>query len=212
VDEPADVQGFFPDGPGHVIVTSRNPTWSPVAEPLPIDVFSRAESLAYLQRRVPSLSEVDAALVADALGDLPLAIEQAGAWLSATGLPVAQYIVEIKEQFAATMALSQPSNYPTSVAVTYRLSFERLKKQSPAAARLLELCACFAPDPISLTLLSSDEMIQSLVPYDKRLKAARSVLGLLITDITRFSLAKIDRDVGSNSIQVHRLIQAAPAG
>ena len=209
VDEPADVQGFFPDGPGHVIVTSRNPTWSPVAEPLPIDVFSRAESLAYLQRRVPSLSEADATLVADALGDLPLAIEQAGAWLSATGLPVAQYIVEIKEQFAATMALSQPSNYPTSVAVTYRLSFERLKKQSPAAARLLELCACFAPDPISLTLLNSDEMIQSLVPYDKRLKAARSVLGLLITDITRFSLAKIDRDVGSNSIQVHRLIQLA---
>ena len=208
-DEPEDVEGLFPGGPGHVIVTSRNPAWSQVAEPLPIDVFSRAESLSFLQRRVPSLSEADAASVADALGDLPLAIEQAGAWLSATGLPVSQYIMEIKDQFAATMALSQPSNYPTSVAVTYRLSFERLKKQAPAAARLLELCACFAPDPISLTLLNSDEMIQSLIPHDKRLKAARSVLGLLITDITRFSLAKIDRDVGSNSIQVHRLIQLA---
>jgi hypothetical protein len=208
-DEPGDVTEFFPGGPGHVIVTSRNPAWSQVADPLPIDVFSQAESLAYLQRRVPSLSEADAALVAEALGDLPLAIEQAGAWLATTGLPAADYIAEIKEQFAATMALSKPSNYPFSVAVTYRLSFERLKRQSPAAARLLELCACFGPDPISLTLLSSDEMIKSLSPYDKRLKAARSVLGVLITDITRFSLAKVDRDVGSNSIQVHRLIQAA---
>jgi TIR domain/Tetratricopeptide repeat/CobQ/CobB/MinD/ParA nucleotide binding domain/NB-ARC domain len=208
-DEPREIEDFFPGGPGHVIVTSRNPAWSQVAEPLAIDVFSSLESLAYLQRRVPSLSAADATLVADALGDLPLAIEQAGAWLAATGMPAREYVVQLDEQFAATMALSQPANYPTSVAVTYRLSFDRLKSQSPAAARLLELCACFAPDPISLTLLTGDEMIKSLIPYDRRLRAARTVLGLLITDITRFSLAKVDRDVGSNSIQVHRLIQAA---
>jgi TIR domain/Tetratricopeptide repeat/AAA domain len=208
-DEPGDVTDFFPGGPGHVIVTSRNPAWSQVAAPLPIDVFTPGESLAYLQRRVPSLSEADATLVADALGDLPLAIEQAAAWLSTTGMPAAEYVAEIKEQFAATMALSQPSNYPFSVAVTYRLSFDRLKQQSPAAARLLELCACFGPDPISLALLNSDEMIESLSPFNRRLRATRSVLGVLITDITRFSLAKVDRDVGSNSIQVHRLIQAA---
>ena len=73
------------------------------------------------------------------------------------------------------MALSQPANYPTSVAVTYRLSFDRLKSQSPGAARLLELCACFAPDPISLTLLTGDEMIKSLIPFDRRLRAARTV-------------------------------------
>ncbi len=68
-------------------------------------------------------------------------------------MPAAEYVAQLREQFAATMALSQPADYPTSVAVTYRLSFDRLKSQSPAAARLLELCACFAPDPISLTLL-----------------------------------------------------------
>jgi tetratricopeptide (TPR) repeat protein len=208
-DEPGEVKDFFPGGPGHVIVTSRNPAWSQVAEPVAIDVFSRAESLDYLRRRVQSLSDEDATLVADSLGDLPLAIEQAGAWLAATGMAATEYVDQIEAQFAATMALSQPTSYPTSVAVTYRLSFDRLKTQSPAAARLLELCACFAPDPISLSLLNSDEMIKSLIPYDKRLRAARSVLGLLITDITRFSLAKVDRDVTSNSIQVHRLIQAA---
>jgi TIR domain/Tetratricopeptide repeat/NB-ARC domain/CobQ/CobB/MinD/ParA nucleotide binding domain len=208
-DEPGDVKDFFPGGPGHVVVTSRNPAWSQVAEPLAIDVFSRPESLAYLQRRVRSLSEDDAKLVAEELGDLPLAIEQAGAWLAATGMAAADYVAELQDRFAETMELVQPDNYPRSVAVTYRLSFERLQQQSPAAARLLELCACFAPDPISLSLLSSDEMIKALIPYDRRLRAARSVLGLLITDITRFSLAKVDRDVGSNSIQVHRLIQAA---
>jgi TIR domain/Tetratricopeptide repeat/NB-ARC domain/CobQ/CobB/MinD/ParA nucleotide binding domain len=208
-EEPGEIEDFFPGGVGHVIVTSRNPVWSQVAAPLAVDVFSRAESLDYLRRRVQALSDEEAQLVANALGDLPLAIEQAGAWLAATGMPVADYVLQIEEQFAATMALSKPASYPTSVAVTYRLSFDRLRELSPAAARLLELCACFAPDPISLSLLNGDEMIKSLTPYDRRLRAARTVLGLLITDITRFSLAKVDREVTSNSIQVHRLIQAA---
>jgi hypothetical protein len=209
VDEPGEVEDFFPGGPGHVIVTSRNPAWSKLAEPVSVDVFSRAESLDYLQRRVRSLSVEDATLVANELGDLPLAIEQAAAWLAATGMAANEYVTQIRERFAATMELAHPTNYPTSVAVTYQLSFERLKSQSPAAARLLELCACFAPDPISLTLLSSDEMVKSLTPYDRRLRAARTVLGLLVTDITRFSLAKVDREMTSNSIQVHRLVQAA---
>ena len=39
-DEPREVEDFFPGGPGHVIVTSRNPAWSQVAEPVAIDVFS----------------------------------------------------------------------------------------------------------------------------------------------------------------------------
>jgi tetratricopeptide (TPR) repeat protein len=206
-DEPGEIADLFPGGPGHVMVTSRNPAWSQVAEPVAVDVFSRQESVDYLVRQVGSLSVEDADTVADALGDLPLAVEQAAAWLAATGMPVDEYVAQIRDEFAATMALNRPAHYPTSVAVTHRLSFDRLRSQSPGAARLLELCACFAPDPISLTLVSSDEMIKSLIPYDSRLRAARSVLGLLITDITRLSLAKVDR--GSNSIQVHRLIQAA---
>ena len=208
-DDPVQLADFLPGGPGHVIVTSRNPAWSQVAEPMPIDVFPRTDSLAYLRRRVPSLSDEDAERLATDLGDLPLAIEHAAAWLAATGLPATQYLEELHEAFEQTMALTQPANYPTSVAVTYQLSFARLRKQSPAAARLLELCACFAPDPISLSLISSDEMVNFLIPFDRRLRATRSVLAVLLTDITRYSLARVDRDVGSNSIQMHRLIQLA---
>ncbi|HEX3512662.1 MAG TPA: FxSxx-COOH system tetratricopeptide repeat protein [Trebonia sp.] len=206
-DDPGEVRELFPGGPGHVIVTSRNPVWSQLCEPVEIDVFTRSESIDYLRRKVPLLSDQDASIVAEALGDLPLAIQQAGAWLAATGLGAAEYVAQLHEQFAATMALSQPADYPASVPTTYRLLFDRLRQQSPAAARLLELCAYFGPDPISLTLLTGDAMIKSLIPHDKRLRAARTVLGLLITDITRFSLARVDR--GSNSIQVHRLVQAA---
>jgi hypothetical protein len=204
-DNPEELEPFFPGGAGHVLITSRNPIWSRVAEPVEIDVFSRAESVEHLQRRVPTLSDDDASLVADKLGDLPLAIEQAGAWLAETGTPAATYVAELDTQLTSVLELGKPADYPEPVAATWRVSFARLRSQSPAAARLLELCAFFAPEPISQQLLYSDEMIRALVPLDDRLKE-RIVLGQLIRQITRFALAKVDQ--GSNSIQVHRLVQA----
>jgi cellulose biosynthesis protein BcsQ len=207
-DNPEELEPFLPGGTGgtgHVLITSRNPIWNRVAEPVEIDVFSRAESIEHLRRRVPALSEADASLVAEKLGDLPLAIEQAGAWLAETGTPAAAYVAELDSQLTGVLELGKPSDYPEPVAATWRVSFSRLREQSPAAARLLELCAFFAPEPISQQLLYSDEMIRALVPLDDRLKE-RIVLGQLIRQITRYALAKLDQ--GSNSVQVHRLVQA----
>jgi MinD-like ATPase involved in chromosome partitioning or flagellar assembly len=204
-DDPQELESFFPGGPGHVLVTSRNPTWSRVADPLEIDVFTRRESVEHLQRRVPQLTDDDADMVAEALGDLPLAIEQAGAWLEETGTPAGTYVDQLRRQPTSVLELNKPPDYPRPVALTWRVSFDRLRDQSPAAARLLELCAFFAPEPISLSLLYSDEMISALVPLDDRLKE-KIVLGQLIREIARYALAKVDQ--GNNSIQVHRLIQA----
>jgi tetratricopeptide (TPR) repeat protein len=204
-DTPDELTPFLPGGPGHVLITSRNPIWSRVAEPVEVSVFSRAESVEHLQRRVPSLSEEEARMVAEKLGDLPLAIEQAGAWLAETGTPPATYVDALDRQLTNVLELSQPTDYPVPVMATWRLSFNRLREQSPAAARLLELCAFFAPEPISLRLLYSDEMIRSLVPLDDRLKE-RIVLGQLIRQISRYALARVDQ--GSNSVEVHRLVQA----
>jgi tetratricopeptide (TPR) repeat protein len=204
-DDPDEVRKLFPGGSGHVIVTTRNSAWSTAAETLEVDVFSRQESLHLLQRRVPGLSPGEAREVADKLGDLPLAVEQAGAWLAETGMPSVEYVEQLEHQLLAALDLSQAHDYPTTVAATFRLSFDRLRALSPGATRLLELCACFSPGPISLSLLYGDEMIECLRSFDDRL-SERSVLGVLIRDLTRFSLAKIDR--GNNTIEVHRLVQA----
>jgi tetratricopeptide (TPR) repeat protein len=202
--EPDDIRDFLPGGPGHVIVISRNPAWSRVAEPVEIDVYSREESVRYLRRRVPRLTEADASLLAAELGDLPLAIELAGAWLTETGMVPADYVAELREQLAASTAHGFPTSYASTVAAACRLSFSRVQYTNPAAARLLELCAWFGPDPIALTLLYDDGAFSLLAPLDDRLRD-RSMLGRLITDITRFSLAVIDR---GKSLQVHRLVQA----
>ena len=203
-DEPSELKDFLPEGPGHILITSRNPAWSREAAPFEVDVFTRTESVEHLQRRVPGLSDDDADRLAAALGDLPLAIEQAGAWLHETGIPVDTYLDELETQAADVLALNQPSDYPLPVATTWNISFRLLKERSPAAVRLLELCSFLAPEPISMTLLKRDEMLRALVPYDDSLRD-KMMLGRVTREIGRFALAKVDS--AANSIQVHRLVQ-----
>jgi len=210
LDNFSDQTGPIPDDVyGHLLVTTRTKPTSTQVRPVEIEVFTREESVEHLTRRVPGLREEDAALVADAVGDLPLAIEVAAAWLETTATPVGEYIEQLREQ--STRVLSVPAavdavEYPSSVGATWNISIARLRHESPAAARLLELCSFLSAEPISMTLVSSDAMIKALLPYDKDLRA-RYMLGKVTQALNRFALAKVDST--DNSIQVHRLVQAA---
>jgi len=127
-DDPKQLEPYLPSGSGHVLITSRNQAWTHSAEPLEVDVFTRAESVAHLLRHVPELDLADAQRVADALGHLPLAVEQASAWLEQTGMPAQVYVEELATQSTQILALNQPSDYPMPVVATWNLSFDRLKQ------------------------------------------------------------------------------------
>jgi MinD-like ATPase involved in chromosome partitioning or flagellar assembly len=204
-DDPDAIRPFLPGGQGHVLLTSRNQNWSQLGNSLEVDVFLREESIEHLSRRVPSLGREEADEVAAALGDLPLAVEQAGAWLAETATPVADYLAELRAPATRVLSLSQPPGYPEPVAATWNISINRLQKRSPAAVRLLQLCAFFAPEPISGNLVYSDQMLDALLPYDESLQD-RLNLGQLIQELSRFALAKVDQS--TRSIQVHRLVQS----
>jgi len=204
-DNPKELEPYLPTGSGHVIITSRNQAWSHSAEPLEVDVFTGDESVAHLMHHVPELDPADANRVADALGHLPLAVEQAAAWLQETGMPAYTYVEQLATQSTRILSLNQPTDYPMPVVATWNLSFEQLKERSPAAVRLLQILAFCSPGPISMNLLYSDEMNESLLPYDETL-SEKLMLGRVIRDISRFALIKVDQ--GTNSLQIHRLVQA----
>jgi CO dehydrogenase nickel-insertion accessory protein CooC1 len=204
-DDPKQLEPYLPTGSGHVLITSRNQSWTHSAEPLEVDVFTRDESVGHLLRHVPELDLADAQRVADALGHLPLAVEQASAWLEQTGTPARVYVEQLATQSTRILSLNQPPDYPMPVVATWNLSLDRLKQRSPAAVRLLQLCAFFSPGPISMDLLYSDEMNESLLPFDETL-SEKLMLGRVIRDISRFALVKVDQ--GTNSLQIHRLVQA----
>ncbi|UUU34147.1 FxSxx-COOH system tetratricopeptide repeat protein [Streptomyces sp. CA-210063] len=205
-DDPTELQRFFPRrGGGHILITSRNQAWAQQASSLPVDVFQRQESVEHLSRRAPGLTTEDAGRVADAVGDLPLAVEVAAAWLAETATPIEEYLRLLAEQTTHVLDLNQPVDYPETVAATWNISIARLKERSPASVRLLQLCAFMAPEPISSHLLYSKELLDELRQVDASLQESL-MLGRVIREIARFALAKIDQ--AGNSIQIHRLVQA----
>ncbi|MGH3801512.1 MAG: hypothetical protein ACRDTD_15530, partial [Pseudonocardiaceae bacterium] len=141
-------------GDGQVLITSRNPAWHDLATPLGVDVFDRGESITLL-RRVPRLTAAEAARIADALGDLPLALSQAGAYLTETGIPTDAYLSLLDKRTAELLTHGTPATYPVSLAASYQLAFDRLAAQAPAALDLLILAAHLAPEPIPLTLFTT---------------------------------------------------------
>jgi Domain of unknown function (DUF4062)/Tetratricopeptide repeat/NB-ARC domain len=206
-EEPAELEDYLPAASrhGHVIVTSRNHAWSHRAEPLEVDIFRREESVTHLLRHVHGLRPNDAATISAAVGDLPLAIEQAAAWLADTGMPAALYTQQLATQAASALGLNKPPDYALPVAATWNLSLARLRERSLAAVRLLQILAFCSPEQISMDLLYSDEMNESLRPFDETL-GEKFMLGRVIAEISRLALVKVDH--GSNSLQIHRLVQA----
>jgi tetratricopeptide (TPR) repeat protein len=204
-EDPESLSKHLPQGTGHVVVTSRNPGWSGVAVPVEVDAFSREESVEHLTRRVPGLAPGVAADVAVILGDLPLAIELAGAWLETTGMPAVDYVALLQTQLSAWLEENRLPDYPLPAAATWRVSIDRLREESPAAVRLLELCSCFAPEPISLRLLYGAEARQYLLPA---VRSPQDPLGLavVVRHLGRYALAKVDQ--ARSTIEVHRLVQA----
>jgi Domain of unknown function (DUF4062)/NB-ARC domain len=187
-------------GGGQVLITSRNPAWHDLATPLGVDVFDRNESLTLL-RRVPRLTTDDATRIADALGDLPLALSQATAYLTETSIPTDDYLALLHERTAELLTHGTPATYPVSLAASYQIAFDRLAAQAPAALDLLTLAAHLAPEPIPCTLFTThpDRLPEPLGT------AARDPLAF--TELTRLlrrgGLARVEPD----SLQLHRLLQ-----
>lgn len=206
VEDPETVRRFFPGGRGHIIVTARNKPPTAHAEALEIEVFTRAESVEHLSRRVKGMTLEDASQVAEAVGDLPLAVEVAAAWLAETATPVQAYVHQLKDQATQALSVTTAAGYPREVGATWNISISRLRERSKAAVRLLELCAFFAAEPISMSLIDSESTIQALLPFDPDLRD-RYMLGKVIQAVSRYALAKVDP--ADSSIQVHRLVQAA---
>jgi cellulose biosynthesis protein BcsQ/tetratricopeptide (TPR) repeat protein len=213
VDEPDELADLIPSGPGHVIVTSRNPQWGNGLEAVDVGVFKRAESRELLHRRVQNLADQDADRLAERLGDLPLALEQAGGWLGATGMSVSDYLDLLNRGAAEAMNESAPAAYNQTVASTVSVAYERLSQTSPAATRLIELLAFTAPEVIPYRMISNKQLTTLLAPIDQRMyDPARH--GSLIQDIGRLGLARVDAgsnegnpDPGRRGVVVHRLTQ-----
>ena len=203
---PGDLTRILPGGSGHVLITSRNRAWSGVASQLDLEVFSRAESVALLCKRSKREEPEEAGDLAGELGDLPLALAQAAAYIDERAVTISGYLALYRDPALARRLRDEgldSDEYPASVARTWLLTFRQLSGDRPAAVELLRLCAFLDPDDIDLEVLAAGAAQAGRVlgaalgnPLERAETAGALVRASLITATTE------------GRLRVHRLVQA----
>jgi hypothetical protein len=200
--QPEDVSPWLPGGAGHVLITSRLQGWDEIAVPVPVDVLAREESVAILRDRVRALTDDDAGLVADVVGDLPLAVVQAAGYMARTAIPAAQYVGLVRDRVTEILDRERPSSYPRSLVAVTQLAYDQVRESDPAAADLAAICAYLAPEPIPAQWFTS--ACTWLVGDLAKQAADELAWGEVLSRLARSALARID----PGDLVMHRLTQA----
>jgi hypothetical protein len=208
VVEPAAVAELLPrTGTGHVLVTTQAETgWEQLADPLPVEVLTPTDAAAFLQSRTKQEGPEAAAAartLASSLGGLPLALEQAAAYIVAAGtVSLADYARLFRTRALELLKRGQPLGYHHTVATTWSLALQKLQDKAPAAVGLLTLAAFLAPDdvPQPLLVVHGDVLPEPLATT----VADPLAVGDAVAALRGFSLVRVVAD----GLFAHRLLLA----
>lgn len=162
-----------PPPSGRVLITSRDNSLGPVSNRLALGRFDRAESVELLHRRCRWLAPPVAGRIAAVVGDLPLAVAQAGAFLAQSGLTAEEYLPRLRERAARV------GDDSVGLAATVAVGLDRLGELDLAAAELLEELALLGPEPVPLAI-PGPEQVPGLVvgDPDTTSEVVTSIVGL----------------------------------
>jgi hypothetical protein len=207
----AAVAGVLPPaGDGQVIVTSLSPYW-PGDQAVEVPVLDEDTAAGFLMARTGCGDDQAARELARELGGLPLALEQAAAYMLAAGRDIPAYVTLYQGRQVEMLARGDPAGYDKRVATSWSLAFSKLQDHAPAAAGLLRLLACYAPDAIPYRMLLQvhvgylDYYSPEAGPITAMLLADPLVVDEAIAALRRYSL--ISAPAGG-VVSVHRLVQA----
>jgi len=210
----AAVEPFVPPaGPGRVLITTQNQHWPP-DKALDVPVLDPEVAADFLVNRTGDPDRAVALELAAELGGLPLALEQAAAYMQATGTTLVRYLPLFRARQADLLARGEVSGHPADVAATLGLALSRLAGEAPAVAGLVRLLAFLAPEPVPLTLLLDAEQAAGLLSPEVTatvgpLLANPMAAGDAIAALRRYSLVS---PAGDGLVLVHRLVQSVTRG
>ncbi|MET8781707.1 FxSxx-COOH system tetratricopeptide repeat protein [Streptomyces sp. NPDC049097] len=212
-DEPDQIWDLVPTGPGHVLITTRNPEWTEHnSRLLEVPVYERYESVAFIRRRAPRLSEADADQLAEALEDLPLLLDQTAGWLNDSDLSVDDYIALLEGGIDQDV-VKVSADFPLAFQTAWSILLNKLRETVPESVDLLRLCTFFAPGFIPVRLLKE-------MPHDE---LPEQVAGLLndpllwnkaINQLRQYSVVRLeshdttsdDAAASGESLYLHRMV------
>jgi tetratricopeptide (TPR) repeat protein len=197
---------------GHVIVTSRRDGWPLGVGDVPVDVLDEAAAVELLLARAPRAgSAEDARAVAAAVGCLPLALEQAAAYVRNRRVRFADYLRDFKAARARVLGLRTEggTGYKHAVATTWLVTQAHLGSEARA---ILRLASFLAPAPIPRGLWAGDagafrDAVARLDPATAASDGAsdpHEAADRGMVELADYSLATLSPD----AITFHRLVAA----
>lgn len=219
-DDLAMVREFVPPTfGGHILLTTRAQSMGRLAHRIEVETMTPEVGALFLLRRasiiapdapLEQVSAEDSMLalqIVQELGGLPLALDQAGAYIEESSYHLEGYL-QLYQNHRTELLKRRgglATDHPEPVATTWLLSFQQVERTDPLATGLLRLCAFLDPDAIPEEILTegaqnSGSRQESDSPGQLRVNAAIEVL-------LRFSL--IQRNSETRTLTIHRLVQAA---
>ena len=216
-DHPQLVKPFLPLAPqGHILLTSRAHVLDSVGVETPLDVIemSADEAVDFLfvrTGRSATVGERDAAVaLAAELGYLPLALEQAAAFVTANDTSFGDYLTSFRKRHLELLNEMGPvaGDYQASVETTWAMNFAQIDTESQAAAEVLRVSAFLAPEsiPVEIFIDGGSELGEYIAAAADAATDDPVIRDKLFEPLTRYSL--IRRDVESLTYTIHRLVQA----
>ena len=195
VEDPAHIEPLLGQlSSGHVIVTTRiDADWSRIVDPVRLDILDSDAAVELLAARTGRRTPEDLAAlaqVAKELGYLPLALDQAAAYMTAQRVTPAGYVERLREHPTKLYAAGSGGDAQRTIARLWDLHIAAIEAASPAAASLLTVLAWYAPDAIPRAMLGGD--------------APREETDESLALLARYSLITLTDD----AVTIHRLLQA----
>ncbi|KAF8477588.1 P-loop containing nucleoside triphosphate hydrolase protein [Kalaharituber pfeilii] len=198
--ESFDINDYIPSAPhGTVIITSRRPESTQGRRGLEVQQMdnSEAEELLFksAKRDFEKIPLDAAATIVHKLGYLPLAIEQAGAYIHVRQYSFSRYLKEYNTNVTHLLSKKwKVGKHDRSVFAAWDLSFNAIQSQNPKAAGLLLLCGFF----------DNNDICEELLRRGMKLPMNDTSLGNSIHTLFSYSMAK--RKDSDDSFSIHPLV------
>lgn len=207
---------------GAILITTRSQALGTLARGVDLTPMGQEEGLLFLLRRAKMLEpeatdeQLDhfatrlpreyaaAEQLVTIMGGLPLALDQAGAYVEETGCNFSDYLLHYEQQRVRLLDRRgfQEGGHPHSVTTTIRLTTRRITRDYPAAADLLCLCALLGAESIPEELFGPEASQAGALASISDLYQLDQAIAVLRT----FSL--VQRHTATHTLSIHRLVQA----
>ena len=209
-DSVADVDGVRPflpaAGKSQIVITGMGLEVADLGRPVPVDVFTEHEALAYLAQRTGRKDDYGARLIADELGSLPLALAQAAALIADQHLDYRTYLDRLRGLPVSDL-LVQAGQYPHGLAQAALLSLKSVRDQGDTGKMciaLIEMVSVLPLDGVPRALLHTAARCRALARICPSGTMSDAAVDQALGRLAGASLATFSMDGGH--VRAHRLL------